>query len=78
MVELFANSGDPDQMLHSAASDQGLHCFVFMSSFVLVYTVCLGLLNIYCLIRYLVYDTTFWQKNVHKYWLIAWRTNPAG
>ena len=26
MVELFANSGDPDQMLHSAASDQGLHC----------------------------------------------------
>ena len=27
MVELFANSGDPDQMLHSAASDLGLHCF---------------------------------------------------
>ena len=26
MVELFANSGDPDQMLHSAASDLGLHC----------------------------------------------------
>ena len=26
MVELFANSGDPDQMLYSAASDQGLHC----------------------------------------------------
>ena len=25
MVELFANSGDPDQM-HSAASDLGLHC----------------------------------------------------
>ena len=24
MVELFANSGDPDQMLHS--SDLGLHC----------------------------------------------------
>ena len=24
MVELFANSGDPDQ--HSAASDLGLHC----------------------------------------------------
>ena len=27
MVELFANSGDPDQMPHSAASDLGLHCF---------------------------------------------------
>ena len=26
MVELFAKSGDPDQMLHSAASDLGLHC----------------------------------------------------
>ena len=26
MVELFANSGDPDQMLHSTASDLGLHC----------------------------------------------------
>ena len=25
MVELFANSGDPDQTLHSAASDLGLH-----------------------------------------------------
>ena len=26
MVELFANSGDPDQMLWSVASDLGLHC----------------------------------------------------
>ena len=26
MVELFTNSGDPDQMLHSAASALGLHC----------------------------------------------------
>ena len=26
MVKLFANSGDPDQILHSAKSDQGLHC----------------------------------------------------
>ena len=26
MVELFANSGDPDQMLHSAVSYLGLHC----------------------------------------------------
>ena len=26
MVELFANSGDPDQMLCYAASDLGLHC----------------------------------------------------
>ena len=25
MVELFAKSGDPDQMWHSAASDLGLH-----------------------------------------------------
>ena len=26
MVELFANSGDPDQMPHSVESDLGLHC----------------------------------------------------
>ena len=26
MAKLFANSGDPDQMLHSAASDLVLHC----------------------------------------------------
>ena len=26
MVELFANSGDPDQMPHFVASDLGLHC----------------------------------------------------
>ena len=26
MVELFANSVDPDQMPRSAASDLGLHC----------------------------------------------------
>ena len=26
MVEQFANSGDPDQTPHSAASDPGLHC----------------------------------------------------
>ena len=26
MVELFANSGDSDQMLHSVASDLRLHC----------------------------------------------------
>ena len=26
MVELFANSGDPDQTPHSGASDLGLHC----------------------------------------------------
>ena len=26
MVELFANSGDPDRTLHSAPSDLGLHC----------------------------------------------------
>ena len=26
MVELFANSGDPYQMPHSAASDMGLYC----------------------------------------------------
>ena len=25
MVDLFANSGDPDQILHSAVSDLGLH-----------------------------------------------------
>ena len=26
MVRLFANSGDPNQTPHSAASDLGLHC----------------------------------------------------
>ena len=26
MVELFANSEDPDQTPHSAVSDLGLHC----------------------------------------------------
>ena len=26
MVKPLANSGDPDQMPHSAASDLGLHC----------------------------------------------------
>ena len=26
MGKLFANNGDPDQTLHSAASDLGLHC----------------------------------------------------
>ena len=26
MAKLFANSGGPDQTLHSAASDLGLHC----------------------------------------------------
>ena len=26
MAELFANSRDPDQRLHAAASDLGLHC----------------------------------------------------
>ena len=25
-AKLFANEGDPDQMLHSVASDLGLHC----------------------------------------------------
>ena len=25
-AKLFANSGDPDQMLQNAASDLGLHC----------------------------------------------------
>ena len=26
MAKLFANSGDPDQTMHSAVSDLGLHC----------------------------------------------------
>ena len=28
MAKLFANSGDPDQTPHSAASDLGLHCLL--------------------------------------------------
>ena len=30
MAKLFANSGDPDQMLHSAASDLGLQFAKFV------------------------------------------------
>ena len=26
MAKVFANSGEPNQMLHSVASDLGLHC----------------------------------------------------
>ena len=33
MVELFASSGDPDQMPHFAASDQGLHCMPLIQQF---------------------------------------------
>ena len=32
MAKLFANSGDPDQTPHSAASDLGLHCLPFYGS----------------------------------------------
>ena len=28
MAKLLANSGDPDQMSHSAVSDLGLHCLL--------------------------------------------------
>ena len=28
IAKLFANSGDPDQMQHCAASDLGLHCLL--------------------------------------------------
>ena len=28
MIELFANSGDPDQILCSVASDLSLHCLL--------------------------------------------------
>ena len=28
IAKLFANSGDPDLMWHSLASDQGLHCLL--------------------------------------------------
>ena len=29
MAKQYANSGDPDQMPHSVASDLGLHCLPF-------------------------------------------------
>ena len=29
MAELFANSGDPDQIQYSVASNLGLHCLPF-------------------------------------------------
>ena len=31
MIELFANSGDPDQTPQNAASDLGLHCLPITS-----------------------------------------------
>ena len=34
MVELSANSGDPDQMPHSVASDLGLHCLPITLSWI--------------------------------------------
>ena len=39
MAKLFANSGDPDQMPHSVASDLGLHCLP-MWHLIWVCTVC--------------------------------------
>ena len=30
MAKLFANNGDPDQMLHSAVSDLGLHSLLII------------------------------------------------
>ena len=39
MVQLFANSGDLDQMPHSAASDLGLHCLP-VTPLVVSYTYC--------------------------------------
>ena len=33
MAKLFANSGDPDQMPHYAASDLGLHCLLTRTVF---------------------------------------------
>ena len=35
MAKLFADSGDPDQMPHSGASDLGLHCLpsIFLQVF---------------------------------------------
>ena len=45
MAQIFANSGDPDQMPHSVASDLGLHCLaitlseVFQLQLVKIYVV---------------------------------------
>ena len=40
MAKLFANSGDPDQTLHSAVSDMGLHCLPILQHLIGVCTVC--------------------------------------
>ena len=32
MAKLFTNSGDPDQMLHAAASDLGPHCLPILQT----------------------------------------------
>ena len=45
MVELFANSGDPDQKPQNAASDLGLHCLPVTHLGALVFN---GLITVLC------------------------------
>ena len=65
MVELFANSGDPDQTPRSAASDLGLHCLpvtrVGVPSLQLVKHVLVGYMQLYklrfCHMKSLITET---------------------
>ena len=51
MAKLFANSGDPDQTPHSAASDKGLHCLPIILLWVPNYN---GLISIAWFVLHLI------------------------
>ena len=66
MARLFANSGDPDQMPHSAASDLDLHCLpiTLLGVSRLKWVKCLDLLQ---LTRNLVMDIIMSLICVYRY-----------
>ena len=65
MVELFANSGDPDQMPHSAASYLGLHCLPFT---------CLGVSSLQCVSIVFIYflRESGWEQGPEVNFGITW------
>ena len=65
MVKLFANSGDPDQTLHVAASDQGLHCLPIAGS-LLKWAITCEILKI-SIIMFTPTYPTFSQYNIGKH-----------
>ena len=61
MVDLFANSGDPDQTPRSAESDLGLHCLQVTG---LRYPVFNGLKESVRLIRIIVYFMNVYSSKI--------------